>query len=58
MSANGYGPVITSQIRPTAKDATPEQIQEAEEAVHVIGTKGLPFLLVWIDTKPNLLKRF
>jgi hypothetical protein len=55
---NGYGPVLTSQMRQPAKDATPEQIHEAEEAVQVIGTNALPFLLAWIDPKPNPLKRF
>jgi hypothetical protein len=53
---NGYGPVITSQPRQPAKDATPEQIHEAEEAVRGIGTNALPFLLAWINPKPNLVK--
>jgi len=47
-----------SQTRQPAKDATPEQIHEAEEAIRVIGTNALPFLLAWINPKPNPLKRF
>lgn len=55
---NGYGPVITSRPRQPAKDATPEQIHEAEEAIRVIGTNALPCLLAWINPKPNSLKIF
>jgi hypothetical protein len=55
---NGYGPVISSQARQPAKDATPEQIHEAEEAVRAVGTNSLPFLLAWINPKPNPLKIF
>jgi hypothetical protein len=55
---NGYAPIITSQGRQPAKDATPEQVREAEEAVRVIGTNALPFLLVWINLKPDELKKF
>jgi hypothetical protein len=54
---NGYVPGTTTQTRQTPKDATPEQIHEAEEAVRVIGTNALPFLLVWINPKPNALKK-
>jgi hypothetical protein len=55
---NGYGPVIGSQTRQQAKDATPEQIHEAEGAIRVIGTNAFPFLLAWLNLKPNPLKIF
>lgn len=44
--------------RPHSKNATPEQIHEAEEAVHAIGTNALPSLLKWISYEPSHAKRF
>ena len=53
---NGYFPVF--QGRHESKDATPEQINEAEEAVRAIGTNALPSLLAWIQYEPSTPKRF
>ena len=43
--------------RPPARNATPQEIHEAEEAVHAIGTNALPSLLAWIHWKPGGTKR-
>jgi len=55
---NGYAPLSSSQGLQPAKDATPEQVHEAEEAVRAIGTNALPHLMAWINPKPNPFKRF
>ena len=53
---NGYFP--TFQGRHQAKDATPEQVGEAEEAIRAIGTNALPSLVAWIRYEPSGPKRF
>ena len=55
---NGYDPVTSSQGRQPSKDATPEQIHEAEAAVRALGTNALPFLLAWISYEPSSPYRF
>jgi len=44
--------------RPPARDATPEEIKEAEDAVRAIGTNAFPCLLEWTGYKPSFAKRF
>jgi len=53
---NGYFPAF--QGRHQSKNATPEQVSEAEEAVRAIGTNALPSLLTWIRYEPSSPKRF
>jgi hypothetical protein len=53
---NGYFETF-QKGRPPSKDATPEQIHEAEESVRAIGTNALPSLLEWISYKPTPFKR-
>lgn len=54
---NGYFTAY-QEGRPPSRNATPQEIHEAEEAVRAIGTNALPHLLVWINPKPSALKRF
>ena len=49
---NGY------YAKAPGRDATAEQIHEAEEAVRAIGTNAVPPLLAWISYEPSLPKRF
>ena len=44
--------------RPPARDATPEEIKQAEDAIRVIGTNAFPCLLEWTGYKPGFGKRF
>jgi hypothetical protein len=53
---NGYFPIF-QKGRLHSKDATLEQIKEAEEAVRAIGTNALPSLLAWISYEPSHAKR-
>ena len=48
----------TSNGRPTpGRDATPDEIKDAEDAVRAIGTNAFPFLLRWTGYKPSPAKR-
>jgi len=53
---NGYFTTY-KKGRPPARDATPEEIKEAEDAIRAIGTNALPCLLEWAGYKPSLAKR-
>jgi hypothetical protein len=54
-----YGYFTTYQKgRPSARDATPEEIKEAEDAIRAIGTNAYPCLLEWTGYKPSFGKRF
>ena len=53
---NGYFTTY-KKGRPPARDATPEEINEAEDAIRAIGTNALPCLLEWAGYKPSLAKR-
>jgi hypothetical protein len=53
---NGYFTTY-KKGRPPAKDATPEEIKEAEDAIRAIGTNAYPCLLEWTGYKPGLAKR-
>lgn len=39
------------------REATPEDINEAEDAIRAIGTNALPCLLEWAGYKPSVAKR-
>jgi hypothetical protein len=54
---NGYFATY-QKGRPPARDATPEEIKEAEDAIRAIGTNALPYLLEWTGYKPSSPKRF
>jgi len=53
---NGYFTTY-QKGRPPARDATPQEIEEAEDAIRTIGTNALPCLLEWTGYKPSLGKR-
>ena len=54
---NGYFTTY-QKGRPPARDATPEEIKEAEDAIRAIGTNAFPCLLEWTGYKPGSAKRF
>jgi hypothetical protein len=54
---NGYFTTY-QKGRPPARDATPEEIKEAEDAIRAIGTNAFPCLLEWTGYKPSSAKRF
>src|SRR4051812_15056267 len=54
---NGYFTTY-QKGRPPARDATPEEIKEAENAICAMGTNAFPCLLEWTGYKPGSGKRF
>ena len=54
---NGYFTTY-QKGRPPSRNATPQEIHEAEEAVRAIGTNALPWLLAWISWEPSAPKKF
>jgi hypothetical protein len=54
---NGYAPATISQRRQLPRDATPDQVHEAEDVVRALGTNALPSLLTWISYEPSSLRR-
>jgi hypothetical protein len=53
---NGYFATF-QEGRPPSRNATAQEIDDAEEAVRAIGTNALPSLLAWIRWKPGTTKR-
>ena len=53
---NGYFTTYQKGRAP-ARDATPEEIKEAENAIRAIGTNAFPCLLEWTEYKPSPAKR-
>jgi hypothetical protein len=53
---NGYFTTY-KKGRPHSRDATPEDIKAAEDAVRAIGTNAFPCLLEWTEYKPSPAKR-
>src|ERR1051326_24427 len=54
---NGYFTTY-QKGRPPSRDATPEEIEEAEDAIRTIGTNAFPCLLEWTGYKRSSAKRF